>query len=145
MCGIEPWPDLMTRSASQLRRLRQSSHVFGVTGAIVAAIFGLAVAGCSQGGDTQAQDDALKAARRTDAALNKTGAALDQAAADTKATVNDLAVEAKPGLEHASRQAKQGLDKLTVAAGRATVKAGATLEHVGERSQMRDAASNRSD
>lgn len=95
----------------------------------------LLLGACSQSENAQVKADAQDAAAQA-------GAGLNRAAVGTKAAVDDTMADAKPAVDKAARDAKRGVDSLAIAAGKATQKAGATLEGAGERHrQAGDSAS----
>jgi hypothetical protein len=83
-----------------------------------ALILAGALASCDRAETRRVAADARDAARQT-------AAGLDHAAA-----------QAQPVADRAAEKAKRAADDLAIAAGRATRKAGAQLEHAGERAQQ---------
>jgi hypothetical protein len=106
----------------------------GVAFGIVAAAL-LATAACDRSENQRAKADVVDATQTAGDGLNRAAAVTVSA---TKDTVSDLTADAKPAADKAARDTKRALDKMAVAAGRATKKAGDRLEHAGEKTSDND-------
>ncbi len=98
---------------------------------VALAVVGVALlttTACDRSENRRAKADVVDAARTA-------GAGLDRAAAATQDTVDDLSAQAKPAADKAARDTKLALDKMAIAAGRATRKAGDRLERAGDRAK----------
>ncbi len=67
---------------------------------------------------------------------HRVAADAQDAARQTAAGLDHAAAQAQPAADRAARDAKRGVNDLAIAAGKATRKAGAQLEHAGERAQQ---------
>jgi hypothetical protein len=88
----------------------------------------LSTTACDRSENQRAKADVVDATRTA-------GAGLDRAAAATQDTVDDLSAHAKPEADRAARDTRLALDKMAIAAGRATRKAGDQLERAGDRAR----------
>jgi hypothetical protein len=95
----------------------------------------LSIAACDRSENQRAKADVVDATRTA-------GQGLDRAAAATQDTVDDLSAQAKPAADKAARDTKLALDKMAIAAGRATRKAGDRLEQAGDRAKEHVSASD---
>ncbi len=113
-------------SPSSPRQAARSQRRSGRPAIGLAAAAALLAAGCDRAETRHVQADAHDAAAQT-------AAGLQRATVGARNAVSDMAADAKPAVDRAVHDAKRGVDDLAVATGKATVKAGATLERSGER------------
>ncbi len=112
--------------------MRLHSHMRHAPWALVGAAL-MMMAACDHSENQRAKADVVDATQTA-------GAGLNRAAAATQDAVDDLSAQAKPAADKAARDTKLALDKMAVAAGRATKKAGDQLEHAGDRDKARENA-----
>lgn len=95
----------------------------------------LTTSACDRSENQRAKADVIDATQTAGAGLNRAAAVTASATEDT---VDDLAADAKPAADKAARDTRRALDKMAIAAGRATKKAGDRLEHAGENTPSHD-------